>query len=193
MDDVEIKSKKLIFDDFFKVQEAILRYRRFDGKMSRTVRRLNFERGDSVAAIILNRDTQRVILVNQFRYPTYEKGPGWICEIVAGVLEANETPEAAMRREILEEIGYRADNLTHLSTFYLSPGSSSERIILYYVEVENADKVSRGGGLAPEDEDIQSVEFSLSEVWQALDSGAIVDAKTIIALMWLRNRLELGK
>lgn len=190
MDDVEIKSKKLIFDDFFKVQEAILRYRRFDGQMSETVRRLNFERGDSVAAIILNRDTQRVILVNQFKYPTYEKGPGWICEIVAGVLNANEAPEAAIRREMLEEIGYRADNLTYLFTFYLSPGGSSERIILYYAEVENADRVSRGGGLASEDEDIQLVEFSLPEVWQALESGAIVDAKTIVALMWLRNRLE---
>lgn len=190
MDDVEIKSKKLIFDDFFKIQEAILRYRRFDGQMSGTVRRLNFERGDSVAAIILNRDTQRVILVNQFKYPTYEKGPGWIYEIVAGVLNANEAPEAAMRREMLEEIGYRADNLTYLFTFYLSPGGSSERIILYYAEVENADRVSRGGGLASEDEDIQLVEFSLPEAWQALESGAIVDAKTIVALMWLRNRFE---
>jgi len=190
VDDVEIKSKKLIFDDFFKIQEAILRYRRFDGQMSGTVRRLNFERGDSVAAIILNRDTQRVILVNQFKYPTYEKGPGWIYEIVAGVLNANEAPEAAMRREMLEEIGYRADNLTYLFTFYLSPGGSSERIILYYAEVENADRVSRGGGLASEDEDIQLVEFSLPEAWQALESGAIVDAKTIVALMWLRNRFE---
>jgi len=62
MDKVEIESKRLIFNDFFKIQEAILRFLRFDGHMSRPVRRLVFERGDAVAAIILHRDTQKVIV-----------------------------------------------------------------------------------------------------------------------------------
>jgi len=74
---VQVASKRRIFDDFFKIEEAFLKYERFDGRMSKTIRRLNFERGDSVAAIIFNRETRRVILVNQFRYPTLEKGlPG---------------------------------------------------------------------------------------------------------------------
>src|SRR2546421_5352185 len=187
---VEIKSKKLIFDDFFKVQEAILRYQRFDGQMTGNVRRLNFERGDSVAAIILNRDNQSILLVNQFKYPTYEKGPGWIYETVAGVCEKNKSPEDAMRREMLEEVGYKVSNLSLISTFYLSPGGTSERIILYYAEVGNADRVSKGGGVASEDEDIEVVELSLPEAWKALALGEIIDAKTIIALMWLRNKLE---
>jgi nudix-type nucleoside diphosphatase (YffH/AdpP family) len=190
MKKVEIKSKRLIFDDFFKIQEAILRYQRFDGRMSGEVRRLSFERGDAVAALILNRDSQTVILANQFRYPTYEKGPGWMYEIVAGILEANEQPEEAMRREMLEEVGYNAANLTHISTFYLSPGGSSERIFLYYAEVVNTDRVSRGGGLVSQEEDVQLIELSLPEAWKALASGEIVDAKTIIALMWLRNKLD---
>src|SRR2546421_10910966 len=105
MNKVEIKNKRLIFNDLFKIQEAVLRYLRFDSQMSRPVRRLVFERGDAVAAIILNRDTQKVTLINQFRYPTYEKGPGWIYEVVAGILEPNEKPEDAIRREMLEEIG----------------------------------------------------------------------------------------
>src|SRR5260370_21009876 len=104
MDKVEIKSKRLIFNDFFKIYEAILRYLRFDGKMSEPVRRLVFERGDAVAAIIFNRDTRKVLLINQFRYPTYDKGPGCIQEIVAGILDPIETPEKAMRRETMEEI-----------------------------------------------------------------------------------------
>src|SRR5438876_1734156 len=105
MDKVEIKSKRLIFNDFFKIEEAILRYLRFDGQMSKPVRRLVFERSDAVAAIIFNRDTQKVLLINQFRYSTYDKGLGWIYEIVAGILEANEKPEEAIQREMLEEIG----------------------------------------------------------------------------------------
>ena len=190
MNKVEIKNKRLIFNDFFKIQEAVLRYLRFDGQMSRPVRRLVFERGDAVAAIIFNRDTQKVTFINQFRYPTYEKGPGWIIELVAGILEPNEKPEDAMRREMMEEIGYKSSNLTYIATFYVSPGGSSERIILYFAEVSNADKVSAGGGLASEEEDIQLIELSLPELWTALDAGEIADAKTIIGAMWLRKRLE---
>ena len=59
---VEVLDKKRILDDFFKVQEVHLRYERFDGTMSRSIRRLNFERGDSVAALIYNRATQRILL-----------------------------------------------------------------------------------------------------------------------------------
>ena len=74
---VDIEEKKYILDDFFKVEEAHLRYERFDGKMSPPVRRLNFERGDSVAVIIFKRKTQRILLVNQFekapRFPSIFK------------------------------------------------------------------------------------------------------------------------
>jgi ADP-ribose pyrophosphatase len=189
MKKVEIENKREVFSDFFKIEETFLSYERFDGQMSETVRRLNFERGDSVAAIIMNRDTQRVILANQFRYSTYEKGPGWITEAIAGMLETNETPEETIRREVLEEAGYRINDLTYVSTFYVSPGGSSERIFLYYGEVDNADKIAGGGGLATAHEDIQIQEFSLPEIWTLLASGQIKDAKTIIGLMWLQNKL----
>ena len=92
---MEIKEKKYILDDFFRVEEAYLCFERFDGKMSPVVRRLNFDRGDSVAIIIFNPKTSRILLVNQFKYPAYEKGTGWITETVAGIVEKNESPEAA--------------------------------------------------------------------------------------------------
>jgi nudix-type nucleoside diphosphatase (YffH/AdpP family) len=193
MDKVEIKSKRLIFNDFFKIEEAILRYLRFDGKMSEPVRRLVFERGDAVAAILFNRDTQKVVLINQFRYPTYDKGPGWMHEVVAGIIDPNETPEDALRRELIEEIGYRVGELTHITTLYPSPGGSSERIMLYYAEIADTDKIAGGGGLASEGEDIQITEVTLPELWRAVDAGEIMDAKTIIGAMWLRRKLEGGK
>lgn len=187
MKTVDIQSKQWLLDDFFKVEEVYLHYERYDGQMSELVRRLNFERGDGVAAILFNRESQKVILIEQFRYPTYEKGPGWTIEAIAGMLEEGEDPEVAMRREILEEVGYQVDHLRPISTFYVSPGGASERIFLYYAEVDNAAQIDRGGGLAHESEDIQALEFSLPELWQALDAGQIVDAKTIIGLMWLRR------
>jgi ADP-ribose pyrophosphatase len=152
------------------------------------MRRLNFERGDSAAALVWNRESQTMILIDQFRYPTYEKGPGWITEVVAGVLGKDEKPEKTIHREIVEETGYDAKKIDYISTFFVSPGGSSERIFLYYAEVTNKDKVSEGGGVATEHEDIRVNEYPWPEVQKMLDAGEIIDAKTIIALMWFKEK-----
>ena len=191
MRNVEIQNKRTVFDDKFKIDEATLRFQKFNGQMSDTVHRLVFERGDSAAALLLNKDTQKVLLIEQFRYPAYEKGPGWIQEVVAGVIDKGEQPEETIRREIREEIGYEVrEPLTHIATFYVSPGGTSERNMLYYAEVSSADRVSAGGGKVSEHEDIELVEMTLPELWQALDNGDIVDAKTLIAVQWLRNKVN---
>jgi len=189
MKKVEVQQKRIVFNEKFQIQEATLRFQKFNGQMSETVRRMVFERGDSTAALLLNRDTQTVLLVEQFRYPAYEKGPGWIQEVIAGSIDEHEQPEEAIRREIREELGYEVrEQLTHIATFYVSPGGTSERIVLYYAEISNADHVSAGGGLVAEHEDIEKVEMTLPELWKALENGDIVDAKTLIAVQWLRNR-----
>ena len=187
---VEIENKRTLFKDIFTITETNLRFEQFKGSMSDTVRRLVFERGDSVAALLFNRDTQRVILTEQFRFPTYEKSPGWLYEVVAGMIDKGEQAEDAMRREISEEIGYQTHELTHIATFYVSPGGSSERIMLYYAEVGDADRISAGGGLASEHEDIRQVDLTLAELWNALENNTIHDAKTLIAVQWLKNRLK---
>ncbi|MGB0524992.1 MAG: NUDIX domain-containing protein [Flammeovirgaceae bacterium] len=181
---VIIEKEQLVLDDYFKVGEAILQHERFDGSMSPAMRRLNFERGDSVAIFLWNTDKQKVVLTKQFRYPAYTKGEGWIVEVIAGSLKPHEDPVDAMRREILEETGYQAGELKHLHTFFVSPGGTSERIHLFYAAVQDADKVEEGGGLAAENEDIQLVEWSASELQHALDAGKIHDAKTLVAALW---------
>jgi ADP-ribose pyrophosphatase len=185
---VEILSKRRVFDGFFKVDEATVRFERFDGSMSDAVSRLCFERGDSVAAVIVNLDTRRVLLVSQFKYPTYAKGPGWLTELMAGTIEHGEDPRAALAREVLEETGYRIMQAEPIGTFYVTPGGSSERIALWYTEVRNADKVQAGGGAASEHEDIRLVEIPLDDVDDLIDSGSIADAKTLVGLMWLQRR-----
>ncbi|GER90230.1 ADP-ribose pyrophosphatase [Dictyobacter vulcani] len=187
---VEILQKRIVYDDFFKIEEAHLRFRRFDGQMSASVRRLVFERGDAVAALLVNTDTQKVLMTNQFRYPTLEKGPGWLHEVVAGMIDENEKPEDAVRREIQEEVGYQVHALTPIATFYVSPGGSSERIYLFYAEVNDADRVSDGGGLASEHEDIELIQVSFEELWDVLKKGEIRDAKTLIAVQWLQQRSQ---
>jgi ADP-ribose pyrophosphatase len=190
MKKVELISEKRVYDGFFKIDEALVRYERFDGRMSPPVRRLNFERGDSVAAIVFNVDSKKVLLVNQFKYPTFKDGPGWITETVAGILESGEFPEDAIRREILEEIGYETTRLKHIANFYVSPGGTSERIILFYAETGDSGRISKGGGKEEENEDIKVVEWTAEELDRALESGDIIDAKTMVAVMWLQKQWE---
>jgi nudix-type nucleoside diphosphatase (YffH/AdpP family) len=184
MKKVEIISEKVVFDDKFKVLETRLQFEKFDGQMSELVRRLTYERGDAAAALLWHRDRQRLLLVEQFRHATFEKGPGWLVETVAGMVKPGEEPEAAMRREILEETGYQVGDLDFIAAFYLSPGGSSERLFLYYAEVDESDLVDSGGGAAGEHEDIRLVEYSRSAIEAALERGEIVDAKTLVAVQW---------
>lgn len=185
---VVIEQRQLVLDDFFKVEAAQLQFEHFDGSMSPVVRRLNFERGDAAAALIVKPKTQTILLINQFRYPTYEKGPGWTTEVVAGMIDKNDSPEKTIEREIFEEIGYEVTRLERIATFYVSPGGSSERIFLFCADVDDTQKHGKGGGVASEEEDIRPVELTLAQALQKVRAGEIVDAKTIIGLFWLQNR-----
>jgi ADP-ribose pyrophosphatase len=186
---VEIASRQVVFKKFFfKVEEAHLRHEKFNGKMSDELVRLNLNRGDSVAAIVHDRDADTVILTEQFRYPTYDKGPGWLLEIPAGSVEEDEetNPIDTIRREILEEIGYRVEKVQPISTFYVSPGGTSERIHLYYITASPKDRVAKGGGVLGEGEDIRTLVMPVKTALQKIETGEIVDAKSIVGLQWLQ-------
>jgi len=185
----EISERKKVFDDFLKVEAARLRFERFDGAMSEEVRRLNLMRGDAVAAVVYHRERESLLLVRQFRFPTVDKGSGWLTELVAGILAPGEEPESAMRREIEEEMGFRANDLEPICKFFASPGGSDERLFLYYTEVGEADRIGTGGGLDAEGEDIVTESLSVSEVEAYLGRSEMQDAKTHIGLSWfLRHK-----
>lgn len=194
--DVEILREDVVYEGpVYTVREARLRYRTFgtdhelSGGMSREVRRINAHRGDAVAAIVLDTDARAVILTEQFRYPTLGAGPGWLREAVAGVVEPGEDPGKAIRREVREEIGYDMRAVQHVATFYLSPGGSSERVILFYGEVDDGLRVSDGGGVATEGEDIAARRLPLDDLDGVLARREIADAKTLVGLLWLKDRL----
>lgn len=189
MKKVSIEEKKTIFDDFFKVEEAYLRFEQFNGQMSPRIRRLNMERGNSVAIVILNKDTNQLVMVTQFRYPTYQNGDGWTIEIIAGMVDPGETPEQTLKRELDEEIGLKLETFERIAAFYPSPGGSSEQIHLYYAEVSGEKaKYKQTGGLLSHGEDVKAIELSLQDALSKVKSGEIVDAKTIIGVYWMENR-----
>jgi len=111
----------------------------------------------------------RFVFVRQFRKAVEQE----LLEIVAGTLEAGETPEACARREIREETGYTVKTIIPLGSIFTAPGFCTEQIFLFYAELT-------GGGAAAPDPDEQLAVVLLDEFeWKAMMSrGAIQDAKT---------------
>ncbi|HKY54942.1 MAG TPA: NUDIX hydrolase, partial [Anaerolineales bacterium] len=166
-----------------------LHFEQFNGEMSPLVRRLNLERGNSAAVLVFNSSTEKLILISQFRYPTYQNDHGWTIEAIAGMVDSGETPEESARRELQEEIGANIKSFEHIATFYPSPGGSSEQIYLYFAEISGEQtKYKKTGGLLASGEDIKVVELTLAEALAKIKTGEIVDAKTILGIYWLENR-----
>ena len=188
---IEIIKKAEVFRQaIFRVVAATLRYELYNGKMSDEMVRLNLDRGDSVAALIHDVQNDVLIMIEQFRYPTHENGPGWLTELAAGMVDADDTPSETMKREIWEEVGYRVSTLQHIGTYYMSPGGSSERIFMYYTAVDQADRGSDGGGKLSEGEDVLVKKVPVAQALEDLNQGRILDAKTAIALQWLELNRE---
>ncbi len=124
-----------------------------------------------------------VLLIHQYRYAT----EGVIWEIPAGTLDPGEEPLACARRELLEETGARATNLEHLTTIYTTPGFTDERIHLFL-----ATGITVGEPDTQGDEFIEKEARALSVVLEMIRDGEIVDAKSIVALLYVAGyRLNL--
>jgi len=194
---VEIRGHNRLFDDFFKIDELILRHERHDGGMSGEERRLVFERGDAIAVLLFDEKTRAVVLVEQFRAPTLiarrrddpASTAGWIVELVAGMIDQGETAHQATIREVFEETGYRIGNPRPIGQFFSSPGGSDERFFLYFARVEPAQREGIGGGLAGE-EDIKVFQLPLDDLFRELARGAIEDPKLAIAAYWLKDNID---
>jgi len=138
------------------------------------------------AATILLYDPRRgtVVLVRQYRLPPDLHGEmPFMFETPAGLLDGDE-PEAAIRREAMEETGFRVRDVRFLFKAYSSPGSNAEIVHFFAAEVDTADRVSNGGGLAEEHEDIEVLEVALDDALTMISNGDILDMKTIILLQW---------
>jgi len=181
---VEVLSTERVLDAFFAVDQVTLRYERFDGTMSRPMTRLLIERGDAVAVLPYERETWRVLLICQFRYPALVRGgPGWLWEVIAGMQDGD--PEEVARREASEEANLTLGSLQAVADVYMSPGACSERVRIYLAECEGPLPDDRFAGLPEEGEDIWIRTFALDEALAMARRGEVADAKTLIALQYL--------
>jgi nudix-type nucleoside diphosphatase (YffH/AdpP family) len=183
----EIISVERVFNDFFAVDRAQVKFGLTSGGMSRPHQRLSVERGDSAALLLHELEEDAFLFARQFRYPCVRHDDGWLLEAVAGKIDGDEAPEEAARREAMEELGYRVGDLVKVGAFYGSPGGLSELTHVYYSAVSKADRVSEGGGFDV-GEDVELVRIPTGEAIRMALAGEIRDGKALVALLWFAAR-----
>jgi nudix-type nucleoside diphosphatase (YffH/AdpP family) len=191
---VDIRKTTRVFDDHFNVDELVLAYEHSDGTMSAEQRRLVLQNKDSSSVFLFNADTKKVILVNHFKAPTLGGTSGWITETIAGRIQAYESPEIAALRAVTAKTGYRIRKLESITTYFPAPSYSSERIHLYYAEVNNADKQENNQGNGPNHSNRGLMHLEFGDLIEKLKQGHIEDPKIIISAFWLSEKLKsLGR
>lgn len=192
----EIIDKETVYDGFFTLEKYRLKHTLFAGGWSNTIERELFRRTSCVAVILYDPDADKVVLIEQFRIAAvYNPNPAraWLVEIVAGAIDAGETPEQVAYRESKEEAGCDILELQLISRFYTTPGGCSEQISLFYGKV-NSDCIGGIHGLDHEDEDILVSAIPFADVYQMLQDGRIESGIPIIAIQWLAlNREKIRK
>lgn len=177
-------AEEIISDQWATLKKVTYSYQNQDQSWS-DVKREVYDRGYGACALLYNVKKQTVILIKQFRLPAYLAGDGgFLTEVPAGIIE-DEAPEQAIIREIEEETGYVIPALTSVGDIFTSPGAVTERIFLFVAPYDDAQKVTEGGGLDIENEDIEVVEYAFAKALQDVKKGVIKDAKTIILLQHL--------
>jgi GDP-mannose pyrophosphatase NudK len=184
---VQIEETKTLSDEKGKLTRVTFRQRRRDGSWQRRKREV-YDNGNSATVLPYDPQRKTVLLTRQLRLPIWlQDGLERTIEACAGKLDG-ETAETRIIKEMEEELGYRIAKVERLFALYVSPAAVAEKIEFFTCNYSPADKVSDGGGLADEGEDIEVIETTLAQAVAMLASGEIIDAKTVILIQHLAGR-----
>lgn len=183
---------KILSDNWYTLKKVTFEYLRPDGQWE-TQEREAYHRGNGAVILLYNRDQGTIILTRQFRMPTYinDNEDGMMIEACAGLLDA-DNPEDCIRKETEEETGYRVSNVQKVYECFMSPGAVTEILYFFVAEYDKSMKVSDGGGLEEEHENIEVLEIPFTDAYAMIASGEIKDAKTIMLLQHARIECLLG-
>jgi GDP-mannose pyrophosphatase NudK len=181
---VKIKSTEILSDNWYLLNKVTFEYLRNDGTWQTQIRE-SYDRGNGACVFLYNKQKQQIILIRQFRLPTYLNGndSGFLIETCAGLLDKDD-PETCIKKEILEETGYQLENVSKVFEAFLCPGAVTENLHCFIAEYTDAMKKHKGGGLVDEQEDIEVLEIPFKKAIEWLHSGKIKDAKTIMLLQY---------
>ena len=183
-EDVEIVSQTALYDGFFKMNQYRLRHKLFKGEWSGEIVREMFERGHAVAVLPYDPIRQQFVLIEQFRLGAMAtRDNPWLIEVVAGVIDKQESAEQVCIREAEEEADIEISDLVKAISYLSSPGGTTERIDVFVAKVD-ASEAGGVHGLDHEGEDIKVHVVDEHEAMNWLESGKIDNAASIIALQW---------
>jgi len=182
-DRIRIHKVETLSHDWFLLQKTTFDYRRSDGSWQRQTRE-TYDRGHGATILLYNRARRTVVLVRQFRFPTWGDGhDGFLIEAAAGLLD-RASPEERIKAEVEEETGYRVSEVRKVFEAFMSPGSVTERLYFFVAEYDPASRIGAGGGIAEEGEDIEVLELDIDVAMQMMTDGRIADGKTIMLLQY---------
>ncbi len=134
------------------------------------------------AVVVPVKNDGKIVMVKQFRYP-FQK---FLIELPAGKLDKGEDPLNCAVRELEEETGFKTDSVEKLGAIYTTPGFCTEILHIYLAENLIPGNHNREEG----EYGMQILEYSLEEIEEMINSGEIVDSKTICGIHYLSNKLK---
>lgn len=185
-ENVKILKTEILSNNWYTLRKVTYEYIKKDG--SRQVQtREAYDRGNGAAILLFNKEQQTVILTKQFRMPSFINGnkDGMLIEACAGLLD-KDNAEDCIRRETEEETGYKIKDIKKVFEAYMSPGSVTEMLYFFIAEYSNAMKITEGGGLEHEQENIEVLEIKFQQAFNMINTGEIKDGKTIMLLQYIK-------
>ena len=189
---IDITHRSRAYANFFVLDEISLRHETFKGGMSAQIDREVFISADAALVLPYDPVRDRVLLVEQIRMGPLARGDEtcWQLEPIAGHIDPGETPQAAARREALEEAGITLGKLEPVANVYASPGNATEFFHIFVGLAELPDLITGTGGLASEGEDIRSHLMSFDELMALADAQALANAPLVASAYWLARHRE---
>jgi nudix-type nucleoside diphosphatase (YffH/AdpP family) len=182
-DRIRVKNVRLLSEDYYILKTTTFEWRRANGEWQ-TQQRETYDRGNCAAILPYNMAQRTVLLARQFRYPAYLNGyDDLLIEAAAGVLDG-APPEVRIRAEAEEELGYRLGDIRKIFEAFTSPGSVTEKLHFFIAEYDPSMRITNGGGLVHEGEDIEVLEMQIDQALAMITDGRIQDAKTIMLLQY---------
>jgi ADP-ribose pyrophosphatase len=186
---------EIVGDERFPLDRVQFRHRRFDGARSGIRTWELWRRGRAAAMLPYDPARDVVVLIEQFRLPALAAGLDPILtELPAGLCDADEPPEATIRREVREEMGLRTGRLIKISDVLLTPGGADELCALFVGEIAAPEADASGicghAGLTAENEDIRLRIWPARRAIEAALDGRIVNSVAAIALLWFQARRD---
>jgi nudix-type nucleoside diphosphatase (YffH/AdpP family) len=179
---IKIIKKEVLSDNWYTLNKFTFDYQREDGLWEEQKREV-YDCGDAAAILLIHKKEKLVVLTRQFRMPAYQNAhkSGMLIEVCAGLLDG-DSPEVCIKKEVLEETGYKIERVSKVFESFMVPGTVMQKIHFFIGYIDDAVIVNEGGGAEDETENIELLNLPFETAFKMIASGEIIDGKSIMLL-----------